>query len=120
MMRLLDAAAKAPPPQRAAVQTAALIVWAYAGDSSPDQRGRIAALGVAEGRATAGRNLALAAAAQETLVGETAMLALWTSADAGEAGLAPGDRARIVQALRRVGLDADARNFAVEGLLASS
>jgi hypothetical protein len=120
VMRLLDAAAKAPPPQRAAVQTAALIVWAYAGDSSPDQRGRIAALGVAEGRATAGRNLALAAAAQETLVGETAMLALWTNADAGEAGLAPGDRARIVQALRRVGLDADARNFAVEGLLASS
>ena len=118
VMRLLDAAAKAPAPQRAGAHAAALIVWAYAGASSPDQRGRIAALGVAEGRAPAGRNLALAAAAEDKLVGETAMLALWTSADAGPAGPAVGDRARIVQALRRAGLDADARNFAVEGLLA--
>ncbi|WP_436010684.1 hypothetical protein [Phenylobacterium sp. LjRoot219] len=114
---LLDAAAKAPAAQRAGPQAAALIVAAYAGASGPDLRGRLAALAVPEGRAPAGRNLALAAAAQERLVGETAMLVLWTCADAGAAGPAPGDRARSVQALREAGLDADARNFAVEGLL---
>lgn len=117
--RLLDVAAKAPAPQRAGAQAVALIVAAYAGAPGPDLRGRLAGLSVAEGRAPAGRNLALAAAAQEKLVGETAMLALWTSADAGQPGPAPGDRARIVQALRQAGLDADARNFAVEGLLAT-
>lgn len=117
--RLLDAAAKAPAAQRAATQAAAVIAWAYAGAASPDQRGRLAALSVAEGRAPVGRSLALAAAAQDKLAGETAMLALWTCADAGAAGPAPGDRARIVQALRQAGLDADARNFAVEGLLAT-
>lgn len=119
VMRMLDAAAKAPAAQRTGAQAAALIVWAYAGDASPDQRGRLAALAVAESRTPAGRNLALAAAAQEKLPGETAMLALWTSAEAGAAGPIPADRARIVQALRQAGLDADARNFAVEGLLAT-
>ncbi|HKR89032.1 MAG TPA: hypothetical protein VJS38_12750, partial [Phenylobacterium sp.] len=99
-------------------QAAALIVAAYAGAAGPDLRGRLAALSVPEGRTPVGRNLALAAAAQDRLMGEAAMLALWTCADAGQAGLAPAERARIVQALRQAGLDADARNFAVEGLLA--
>jgi hypothetical protein len=116
--RLLDAAVKAEPAARPAAQAAALIVAAYAGTPGPDLRGRLAALSVPEGRTPAGRSLALAAAGQAHLLGETAMLALWSCADAGPAGLAPAERARIVQALRLAGLDADARNFAVEGLLA--
>ena len=45
------------------------------------------------------------------------MLALWACADAGPAGPAPGDRIRIVRALHAVGLEADARAFALEGLM---
>jgi hypothetical protein len=116
--RLLDAAVKADAVARPAAQAAALYVIAYAGASGPDFRGRLAALAVPEGRSPVGRNLALAQAAQDRLMGETAMLALWSCAEAGAAGLAPGERARIIQALSAAGLDADARNFAVEGLLA--
>lgn len=116
--RMLDAGLKAEAAARPGAQAAALIVVAYAGAAGPDLRGRLAALSVPEGRTPAGRSLALAAAGQDHLMGETAMLALWSCADAGASGLAPADRARIVQALRLAGLDADARNFAVEGLLA--
>lgn len=116
--RLLDAAVKADAAARPAAQAAALYVAAYAGAPGPLLRGRLAALGVPEGRSPVGRNIALAQAAQDHLTGETAMLALWSCADAGAGGLAPGERARIIRALNRVGLDADARNFAVEGLLA--
>ena len=51
-------------------------------------------------------------------MGETALLALWTCAEAGARPRPSGDRARIVRALRQAGLDADARAFALEGLLA--
>jgi hypothetical protein len=118
LAHLLDAAVKADAAARPSAQAAALIVAAYAGTAGPDLRGRLAALTVPEGRTPAGRNLALAAAGQDHLTGETAMLALWSCVDAGPGGLAPAERARIVQALRLAGLDADARNFAVEGLLA--
>ncbi|CAN7370429.1 hypothetical protein LJR225_002274 [Phenylobacterium sp. LjRoot225] len=116
--RLLDAALKAEAAVRPAAQATALIVAAYAGAPGPDLRGWLAALSLPEGRTPAGRSLALAAAGQDHLPGETALLALWSCAEAGPAGLAPAERARIVQALRLAGLDADARNFAVEGLLA--
>jgi hypothetical protein len=49
-------------------------------------------------------------------MGEAALLALWTCADAGPAGPALGDRARIVRSLARVGLLEDARLFALEWL----
>jgi hypothetical protein len=118
LTHMLDAAVKADGATRAPAQAAALIVAAYAGTPGPGLRGRLAALAVPAGKTPVGRDLALAAAGRDKLIGETAMLALWACADAGEAGLAPADRARIVQALRQAGLDADARNFAVEGLLA--
>ena len=51
-------------------------------------------------------------------MGETALLALWIAADAGPSGPVSGDRVRIVRALKAVGLEADARAFALEGLLA--
>jgi hypothetical protein len=117
--RLLDAAVKADAAARPSAQAAALYVAAYAGASSPDLRGRLAALSVPEARAPVGRDLALADAGQAKLMGETAMLALWACADAGASGPAPAERARIIQALKAAGLDKDARNFAVEGLLAN-
>ena len=114
--RLLDAADTRDPKTRARASAAALIAEAFAEPLGPTLRARIAALATPEGKAPAGRNLALEAAASEGRAGETALLALWTSAEAGPAGLTAGDRARIVRALRHAGLEADARAFALEGL----
>jgi hypothetical protein len=71
---------------------------------------------VPEGKGSLGLHLALQAAANQKLMGAAALLALRISADAGAAGPSIGDRVRIVRALHAVGLDADARNFALEGL----
>jgi hypothetical protein len=117
LAQLLDAADKASEAGRPAAQAAALIVAAYAGVDRPDLRGRVAALATPEARAPAGRNLVMEDAGQAKLKGETALLALWSCLDAPAAGLAASQRARIVRALREAGLAADARNFALEGLL---
>lgn len=114
--RLLDAAEVRDPKARARPAAAALIAAAFVEPLGPTLRARVAALPVPEGRAPAGRNLALEAAAAERRIGEAALLVLWTCADAGPAGPTAADRARMVGALRRVGLEADARNFALEGL----
>ncbi|MET0274637.1 MAG: hypothetical protein ABW360_16750 [Phenylobacterium sp.] len=103
---------------KARAQSAALLLASLAGPLSPERLGQVAAISLPEGKAGAGRNLALDAAADQKLMGQTALLALWTSAEAGAAGPALGDRARIIRALRAVGLEADARNFAQEGLAA--
>lgn len=116
--KLLDAAVRGEGPGHASAQAAALYVAAYAGAASPDLRGRLAALSLPEGRTPVGRDLAMTQAGHDKLMGETAMLALWSCADAGPTGLAPAERTRIIQALKAAGLDKDARNFAIEGLLA--
>jgi hypothetical protein len=116
--RLLDAADTGDPKVRVRLSAAALTAEGFAEPLGPGLRARVAALPTAEGRAPAGRNLALDAAAGDGRAGEAALLALWTCAEAGPAGLAVADRARIVRALHRAGLDADARAFALEGLMA--
>ena len=73
---------------------------------------------LAEGKSPAARNLVLDEAAHRKLMGETALLSLWTLSDAGAAGPAVADRARIVHALALAGLATEARALAVEGLLA--
>ncbi|HEV2532070.1 hypothetical protein [Phenylobacterium sp.] len=77
----------------------------------------LGALPVREGRAPVMRDIALDAAGLRKRMGETAMLALWTCAEAGPAGPAPADRARIVRALREAGFERDARAFTLEGLV---
>jgi hypothetical protein len=72
----------------------------------------------AETKSSAARLLALDLAAEQKLTGQAALLALWISAEAGAAGPPTGDRVRIIRALRAVGLEADARAYAVEGLAA--
>ena len=116
--RLLDAADTRDPKLRARAQAAALIVAALAQPPGPTLRARLAAMSTPEGRSPAGRNQALIAAAADKRIGEAALLALWISAETGPSGLAIADRARIVGALADVGLAADARAFALEGLLA--
>ena len=113
---LIAAAADADPKTRARLQGAALLVAALTPDLSGADRTKLAAFAVADGKGPVGRSLALDAAGEGRRMGEAALLALWTCADAGPAGPALGDRVRIVHALARAGLVADARTFALEGL----
>jgi hypothetical protein len=72
------------------------------------------------GRSTANqaRLLEMDATATGGAKGDAALLALWLAADAGEAGPAVADRARIVRAMMRAGFRDDARTYALEGMLA--
>ena len=114
---LVETAGSTEPKARARGQAALLLAVAVSGASSPEVRGQIAGLSVPDGRAPLGRSVALESAAEQKLMGEAALLSLWTCAEAGAAGPAIGDRVRIVRALHAVGLDADARAMALEGLL---
>lgn len=114
---LIAAAADATDPKsKPRLQAAAILLAALSNDLPGPDRARLAGFAVPEGKAPAGRNLALEAAADSRRVGETALLALWTCADAGAAGPALGDRVRIVRTLIRAGLADDARLFVLEGL----
>ncbi|HQT54603.1 MAG TPA: hypothetical protein PKX06_14160 [Phenylobacterium sp.] len=115
--RLIERGATADAKTRIRAQQGALILAALGGSMSPQARGQFAGFTAGETKAPAARAFALDAAGVEKLQGETALLALWISADAGAAGPAAGDRARIIRALRAAGLENDARAFAVEGLL---
>ena len=118
LVAMIEMAASTDPKTRARGVAGVLLAAAFSTPMSADVRGQVAALALAEGKAPLGRNLALDEAAGQSLAGEAAMLALWTCAEAGPAGPALADRIRIVHALHAVGLDADARAFALEGLLA--
>lgn len=117
--RLIERGSLGEAKVRGRMQNAAIVFAALGAPMSPQARGEFAKFAGAEsGKATVARGLALDLAGEAKLPGETALLALWISADAGAAGPATGDRARIVRALRGAGLEEDARAFAVEGLLA--
>lgn len=106
-------------PKAATRGQAAMMLAFLLGDlASIEARDQLGTFTMTEGKAPVGRDLALESAANQKLMGEAALLSLWTCAEAGAGGLALGDRIRIVHALHVVGLDADARNFALEGLLA--
>lgn len=100
---------------RAKAQAAALILAGLGAPLSDTALGQLAAFPAVEAKAPAARLFALDRAGARP--GEIALLALWTAADAGPGGPAPADRARIIRALKAGGFDADARAFAVEGLL---
>ncbi|MDP3659187.1 hypothetical protein [Phenylobacterium sp.] len=116
--RLVERGGMGEAKARVRAQSAALLLAALGSPLGPDSRGELAAFTAGESKAPAARALALELAGEQKLLGESAMLALWTAADAGAAGPALGDRVRIVRALRAAGLEADARAFALEGLLA--
>jgi len=115
-LAMLETANSTDPKARARGQAAAALAFALSPDLTTDVRGQLAALSVPEGKSPVGRDLALDAAAERKLKGETALLALWTCAEAGATGPAMGDRVRIVRALHAAGLEAEARAFALEGL----
>lgn len=99
-------------------QPAALILAALGGAMSPEARAAFATFDPGKSAAPAGRLAVLDDSAAAGRQGEAALLTLSIAADAGPAGPGPVDRARLVRALLKAGLEADARAFAVEGLLA--
>lgn len=112
------AAGVSDPKARPKAQNAALLIAALGAPASATARGELAAYASADTKAPAARAFALDLAAAQKLAGETALLALWISAEAGAAGPPTGDRLRIIRALWVAGLEADARAYAVEGLAA--
>ncbi len=116
--RLIERGAVEGPKTRAKAQVAALVLAGLGPPMSDEARGQLAAFTAGETKAPPARDLALEDAAAHQRMGETALIALWIAADAGPAGPVSGDRVRIVRALKAVGLEADARAFALEGLLA--
>jgi hypothetical protein len=114
--RLLDAAGDHDPKARARAQAAGLLAAGLAEPLGPTLRARVAALPDPPGPGPGGRAMTLDGAAAAGRMGETALLALWACVEAGHDGLGLGERAQIVRALHRVGLDRDARAFALEGL----
>jgi hypothetical protein len=115
---LVETAGAGEPKARARAQATALLALALSGPLTPEARAQIAGLTAPEGKAPVGRDIALDAAGDQKLMGEAALLSLWTAAEAGPGGVAIGDRVRIVRALHAVGLEVDARAFALEGLIA--
>ncbi|MGA0607653.1 hypothetical protein ACO2Q0_16800 [Phenylobacterium sp. VNQ135] len=115
-MALIHGAGSAQGKERARYEGAALLMAALSPDLGVSENGDLAGFSVPAGKAPAGRTLALSRAVAAKASGETALLALWTAAEAGAGGVALGDRIQIVQALRLVGLADEANAFAAEGL----
>jgi len=116
--RLVERGGFGEAKARARLQAAAVILAGSGWPMDADARGALARLAAVEAKAAPARLLAMDLAADGKLMGETALQALAIAADAGPAGPAAGDRARIVHALRAAGLEDEARAFALEGLIA--
>lgn len=101
---------------RARAEAAAAMIAALGTLPTPANRARMANFIVPAATGPAARALAMDAAADAGLKGETALLALWVAAADGETGPSLEDRIRIERALMRMGLAANAQAFAVEGL----
>jgi hypothetical protein len=96
----------------------ALALYAAAGAPGAARvRAAFAGFDLGPARASQARMLELDAVSAAGNRGDTALLALWLMADAGEAGPGVADRARIVRALNRAGFGEDARRYALEGVL---
>jgi hypothetical protein len=102
---------------KAPTQVAAVLFLALGDPLSPDARAEVAGFDAGKPTASVAKLTLLDSAAAAKVKGEAAILALSLAADAGLGGLTPADRARVVAALRRAGLEADARALDAEGLL---
>ncbi|MBI1685010.1 hypothetical protein [Caulobacter hibisci] len=99
------------------LQPAAVVLQGLGGALSPEDRATFAGFEAGKSTASSARLALLDSAALAGRKGEAALLALWIAGEAGAAGPAPADRARIISALNRAGLAVDARAIAAEGLL---
>ena len=115
----LDAvAAHAEGPARTRTGGALALLGGLGAPLSAQERFDVAGSDLGPAALAPGRALALDQAADAGRIGDVALYVLAQAADAGPAGPAPGDRALLVRALARGHLDADARAYAIEGLVA--
>jgi hypothetical protein len=114
---LLVEADAAPAKTRQFLMGRILLLDAIGQQSGPEARARLARTDAGKSAVAPNLLLGLDRAAALGLKGETALMALAIAADAGPAGPTIVDRARIISALRRVGLIDAAAAFAIEGLL---
>ena len=114
---LLNEADAAMPKARPVLIGRILLLEAMGATPTVEARARLARADAGKSAASPALLLALDRAANLGLKGETAVIALAIASDAGAAGPAALDRARVVAALRRVGLTDDAQAIAIEGLL---
>lgn len=113
----LAALSAADGPDKARAQAAAAVYAAYAG-AGPGARAALADFDLGHGTLTGAQRLVLDLAAQAQARGDVAMLSLRLAGTGGADGPAPADRVCLERALLRAGLAADARGFALEGLIA--
>jgi hypothetical protein len=110
-------AAHADGASRARSAAALALLGGLGAPLSPQARFDVAGSDLGQGALAPGRALALEQGADAGRIGDVALYVLAQAADAGAAGPSAGDRALLVRALARAHLDADARAYAVEGLV---
>lgn len=116
--RLAERGALAAGKEKARAQAAAALFAALGGPIAPAARGEMVDFDLGRAEAWPARLMVMDASADAGLRGETGLLALSIAELGGASGSRPADRAAIVRALTRAGLAADARAFALEGLIA--
>ena len=84
----------------------------------PQSRFDVADADLGPAQVPPGRRLAMEQAAEQGRIGDTALYVLGSCVEAGPRGPSAAERALMVRALRQAHLDADARGFAIEGLVA--
>ena len=115
--RLVERAGVGETGERNRARAAAALVAAAGAPVSGEVYSAVLAAPGLEAKAPDARLYAMDLAADANAQGQAAALALLTALEAGETGPALGDRVQIVRTLRRVGLQADAAAFALEGLV---
>jgi hypothetical protein len=117
--QLIDHAAKeAGPRTRARLQAAAAILASLGVGASDGARAALDGFDFGRPEAQAARLLALNLAVESGLKGEAVLLVLQIAQAGGASGPGAADGCFIIRALLRAGLNADAKAFAVEQLLA--
>jgi hypothetical protein len=99
---------------------AALYLSALGAPMDGEARNAFSRLDAGKSAISPAQRMSLDLAAEAGLKGETALLVLSMLTEAGASGPTPADRATFIRALRRAGLEEDARALAVEGLMALS
>jgi hypothetical protein len=115
--RLAERGMSADSEAKVRAQAAAAIYAPFAGAVGPNARAELSGFDLGAGEGASGAMLALDLAADARAKGDVAMLSLRLAQAGGAAGPAPAARARLERALARAGLVADAKAFALEGLI---
>ena len=110
------AAARASGPVRSRLAAGLALLGAYA-PLGAQARFDVADADLGADHLPSGRLLALQQAAEQGRIGDTALYVLGTCVEAGAGGPTAAERTLMVRALRQAHLDADARAFALEGLV---